>query len=150
MKIDTSTADLRELVTGMLQSATALAFSEDRGERVESVKEMLDQGHSILEQIDDIDEALESMADDKAPAQAVTTASPSPSAATTSAPAQSVAVGDDAMVQVRSGDLRRLVNLSRRFIRYAKEGGVPSKVQRNYLRRAIKRVKHLIRQPDFN
>ena len=45
-------------------------------------------------------------------------------------------------VSVNQEQLLQLVNIARRFIRYSREGNIPSKEQRKYGRRAIKAVKH--------
>ncbi len=51
------------------------------------------------------------------------------------------APNDDDIVEVTAGDLWRLVNRSRKMIRFAREGKVPSMEQRAPLCRAIKALK---------
>lgn len=51
-------------------------------------------------------------------------------------------------VSVEAAKLKQLVNMTRRFVRYSREGNIPSKEQRKYARRAIKAVKHLLPPSD--
>lgn len=57
--------------------------------------------------------------------------------------------GQETMVQISAGDLWRLVNRSRKMIRFARQGRIPSIDQRAPLNRVIKRIKHagLARKP---
>lgn len=78
------------------------------------------------------------------PSTAQSPSNPAPSVsrpfATTANPAGTVSINQTALLQ--------LVNMTRRFIRYSREGNVPSKQQRKYGRRAIKAVKHLLPPRD--
>lgn len=55
--------------------------------------------------------------------------------------------GDDVVVQIRSGDLRQVVNAYRKLSRMAREGQIPTQDERFELHQHIKKVKHLIRKP---
>lgn len=51
-------------------------------------------------------------------------------------------------VSIDPSKLLQLVNMTRRFVRYSREGNIPSKEQRKYARRSIKAVKHLLPPSD--
>ena len=56
-------------------------------------------------------------------------------------------VGDDAVVQIRSGDLRQVINAYRKMTRFAREGKIPTQDERVELHQHIRKVKHLVRPP---
>lgn len=56
-------------------------------------------------------------------------------------------INDDTMIEMRSGDLRKVVDAYRKFVRYAREGKIPTQDERFKWHQAVRDVKHLIRKP---
>lgn len=62
-------------------------------------------------------------------------------------PAERDDLDDDTMVQIRSGDLRHVIDAYRKLVRFAREGYIPTQDERMALHQHIRKVKHLIRKP---
>lgn len=67
-----------------------------------------------------------------------------PTAPATSTQPSAPRSSSNGSVSIDPAKLLQLVNMTRRFIRYSREGNIPSKEQRKYARRSIKAVKSLL------
>jgi len=56
-------------------------------------------------------------------------------------------IDDGTVITMKSGDLRKVVDSYRRFVRYAREGRIPDADERFKLHQSVRAVKHLIRKP---
>lgn len=66
------------------------------------------------------------------------------------APAKHYDLDDDTMIQMRSGDLRKVLNAYRKMTRWAREGKIPTQDERVELHQHIRKVKHLVRKPHHH
>lgn len=56
-------------------------------------------------------------------------------------------IDDDTTITMKSGELRKVIDAYRKYVRYAREGHIPAQEERFQLHQSVRAVKHLIRKP---